>query len=200
MASRWLDSPVRYGLTTRLLHWSIALLFAWQFAGMLIKITVGRHPVTAFLVPTHKPIGTLLMLLIAARALWAFSQWRRRPGHPRTLVGRAATAGHAVLYALMIYVPAVALLREYGGTRAFAPWGIPVFSERAQEIGWMLTLANASHALLAWILLGLIAGHVAMVAVHQWWWRDDTLKKMTGPAAPPNRSYGDAVDARQPGS
>lgn len=181
MSSRWLDSSTRYGLITRLLHWSIATLLAWQFAGMLIKITLGRHPVTAFMVGSHKPIGTLLMLLIAARALWAFSQWRRRPAHPPTLAGKAAAAGHAALYALMLYVPAVALLREYGGTRAFAPFGIPLFAERAQEISWMLAPANASHGLLAWVLLALIAGHVAMTALHHWWLRDDTLGRMTGP-------------------
>ena len=180
MASRWLDTPTRYGAVTRLLHWSIALLLAWQFAGMLIKITLGRHAVTAFMVGTHKPLGTLLMLLIAARALWAFSQWRRRPVHPPTWIGKAATAGHAALYALMLYVPAVALLREYGGTRAFSPFGLPLFSERAQEISWMLAPADASHGLLAWVLLLLIAGHVAMVAIHHLWMRDDTLSRMSG--------------------
>lgn len=186
MASRWLDSPARYGLITRLLHWSIALMFVWQFTGMLIKITIGRHPVTSFMVAQHRPMGTLLMLLIAGRAIWAFSQWRRRPAHPPTFVGRAATAGHAALYALMIYVPAIALLREFGRTRAFAPWGIPLFSERAEEIVWMVATANASHGLIGWILLAVIAGHIAMVAVHHWWWRDDTLRKMTGPTAPQN--------------
>lgn len=180
MPSRWLDTPLRYGLATRLLHWTIALLMAWQYAGMLIKITLGRHPLTAFMVGTHKPIGTILMLLIAVRAIWAFTQWRNRPAHPPTWVGKAATAGHALIYALMIYIPAVALLREYGGTRAFAPWGVPLFGERAQEIAWMLAPANATHAVLAWTLLAVILGHVAMVVLHHWWWRDDTLAKMTG--------------------
>lgn len=185
MPPRWRDTPTRYGLVTRFLHWGIALLLLWQYAGMLIKITVGRHPVTAFMVGTHKPIGTILMLLIALRALWAFSQWRHRPAHPATWIGKAASAGHALLYALMIYIPAVALLREYGGTRAFTPWGVPLFGERAQEIAWIVAPANASHAVLAWTLLAVILGHVAMVALHHWWWRDDTLARMTGPVDVP---------------
>jgi cytochrome b561 len=181
MPSRWLDSPARYGLTTRLLHWSIALLFAWQFAGMLVKIIVGRSAVTAFMVGSHKPIGTLLMLLIAARALWAFTQWRRRPAHPANWVGKAATAGHAALYALMLYVPAVALLRQYGAGKGFAPFGIPLFPAHGQEIAWMAAPADASHGLLAWVLLALVVGHVAMVALHHLWWRDQTLARMAGP-------------------
>lgn len=181
MTSAWRDTPDRYGRITRILHWTIALLLAWQFAGMLVKVIVGRHAVTAFMVGTHKPLGTLLMILIAARALWAFWQWRNRPRHPATFIGRAASAGHALLYALMLYIPAVALLREYGGTRAFAPWGIALFPERVQEIGWMVSLADASHSTLAWILLVVILGHIAMVALHHWRWRDNTVARMTGP-------------------
>lgn len=181
MTSRWMDSPQRYGLITRLLHWGMAALFAWQFLGMGVKLVLGRHALTAFWVGTHKPVGTLLMLLILVRGLWGLSQWRQRPPHPRTLVGRAAVAGHALLYALMFYVPAVALLREYGSGRGFAPWGIPLFPATGEQIAWMLAPANLSHGLLAWTLLAVVAGHVAMVAVHQWLWRDATLEKMSGP-------------------
>lgn len=181
MTSPWRDSPHRYGLISRMLHWAVAALLAWQYMGMAVKIIVGRgSAVVGFLVSTHKPVGTLLMLLIATRAAWGLSQWRRRPSHPGNAVGRLAAAGHAVLYALMLYVPAVALLREYGRGRGFAPFGIPLFPETGQEVVWMLPLANASHALLAWTLLALIAGHVAMVALHHWWWRDGTLARMTG--------------------
>lgn len=180
MTRRWLDSPERYGLISRSLHWSMAALFLWQYFGMVVKVTVGRHPLTAFLVGTHKPVGTLLMLLVLLRAAWGLSQWTRRPPHPPTAVGRFAAFGHAVLYALMLYVPAVALLREYGRGRGFAPFGIPLFPETGQQVAWMLPLANASHALLAWTLLALVAGHVAMVALHHWWWRDGTLARMAG--------------------
>ena len=62
--SRWLDSPLRYGLVSRLLHWSMAALLLWQFASMAVKNIVGRHPLTAFMVGSHKPVGTLLMLLV----------------------------------------------------------------------------------------------------------------------------------------
>ncbi len=180
MTSRWLDTPHRYGLITRALHWTMAGLFVWQFAGMAVRIIVGRHPVTAFMVGSHKPIGTLLMLLILLRGAWGLSQWRHRPAHPRNAIGRCAALGHASLYALMLYVPGVALLREYGSGRGFAPFGIPLFPA-GQEIGWMLAPANLSHGVLAWTLLALIVGHVLMVAAHRWWWRDTTLARMAGP-------------------
>lgn len=180
MSSRWSDSPARYGLVTRVLHWGMAALLAWQFTGMGVKLTLGKHPLTAFLVGTHKPVGTLLMLAILLRGAWGLSQWRRRPPHPRTAIGRLAGLGHALLYALMFYIPTVALLREYGSGRGFAPWGVPLFRQTGEQIAWMMAPANLSHGVLAWTLLAVIAGHVAMVALHHVFWRDTTLARMAG--------------------
>lgn len=181
MSSPWLDSPQRYGLVSRFFHWTMALVLAWQFTGMLAKVTLGRgSEVVAFLVGTHKPVGFLLMVLILLRGAWGLSQLKRRPPHPRTLVGRAAGIGHAVLYALMLYIPTVALMREFGRGNGFAPFGIQVFPETGEQIAWMIPLANASHGLLAWTMLALILGHVAMVIVHSLWWRDGTAARMAG--------------------
>ena len=180
MPFRWTDSPLRYGLVTRALHWGMTALFAWQFLGMGVKLTLGRHPLTAFLVGTHKPVGTTLMLLILLRGAWGLSQWRNRPPHPATLFGCLARAGHALLYVLMLYVPSVALMREYGAGRGFSPWGIPLFPATGEQIGWLMAPANLSHGVVAWTLLAVIAGHVAMVALHHFVWRDATLARMAG--------------------
>ena len=156
MSFHWSDSPLRYGLVTRVLHWGMATLLAWQFLGMGVKLTLGRHPLTAFLVGTHKPIGTALMLLILLRGVWGLAQWRRRPPHPATRAGRLASLGHALLYALMLYVPMVALLREFGSGRGFAPWGIPLLPATGERIVQLMAPANLSHGLVAWTLLALI--------------------------------------------
>jgi len=180
MPSRWIDSPLRYGLVTRVLHWGMGALFAWQFAGMGVKLTLGKHPLTAFLVGSHKPVGTLLMLAILLRGAWGLSQWRNRPPHPATAIGRLALAGHALLYALMFYVPTVALMREYGSGRGFAPWGVPLFPATGEKLEWLMAPANLSHGVIAWTLLAVVAGHVAMVALHHFFWRDTTLARMAG--------------------
>lgn len=179
-SSRWSDSPARYGLVTRLLHWGMAALFAFQFLGMGLKLALGRHPVSGFFVGLHKPMGTVLMVLILLRGAWGLSQWRKRPPHPPTFAGRAALAGHALLYALMLYVPCIALLREYASGRGFAPFGIPLFPQTGEQIAWLAAPANASHGVIAWTLLAVVAGHVIMVALHHFFWRDTTLAKMAG--------------------
>lgn len=75
------DTPARYGVVTRALHWVMAALFAWQFAGMIVKNIVGRSPLTAFLVGTHASVGTLLMLLLLVRGMWGLYNLGRRPAY-----------------------------------------------------------------------------------------------------------------------
>jgi cytochrome b561 len=71
MATQWRDDGFRYGAVTRALHWAIALLLTWQFTGMAVKLIVGKAPITAFWVGTHKGIGVVLLTLIVLPALYA---------------------------------------------------------------------------------------------------------------------------------
>lgn len=179
----WMDTPQRFGLVSRVLHWGMAALFLWQFMGMILKVTVGRTVVTGFFVGTHSSVGTLLLALVLVRGAWGLLNAKRRPNPDPGLLGRLATLGHLALYTLMMLVPALALLRSYGSGRAFAPFGLPLFSGfEGGPIGWMTAPGNAAHGLLGWVLLALIAGHVGMVALHRFVWRDDVLNRMAGPA------------------
>ncbi|MFC0411012.1 cytochrome b [Roseomonas elaeocarpi] len=184
----WRDTPLRYGLVSRALHWSMALLFAWQFAGMAIRLTVGRSPLTAFMVGTHAPLGTLLLLLVLLRGAWGLLNLGRRPGHGPGAVGRLANLGHLALYGLMLVVPLLALLRQYGSGRAFAPFGVPLMPGFEGRIEALVAPANAAHGLLAWTLLALVGGHVLMVLVHRFLWRDDVLSRMAGRAGGESRA------------
>lgn len=178
------DTHHAYGRLTRLLHWSIAALLLWQFLGMGLRLIFGRQDWVGFFVGSHQPVGAVLFLLILARVLWAITNRRNRPSHGTGLMGLCVKAGHGILYLLMLVVPFVALLRAWGGTRGFAPFGIPVFAPREEEIAWTQSLAGAVHGEGAWVLLAAILGHVVMVGVHEGMWRDGTLSRMAGRARP----------------
>jgi len=176
----WRDTALRYGRMTRLLHWSIAVLMLWQFTGMGLRLVLGRTPLVGFFVGWHQPVGTVLFLLIVIRVIWALVNRRHRPDHGAGFWGIAARLGHLALYLVMVIVPVSALLRAYGGERVFAPFGFEVFPAQQPPIDWMVTIGEALHGELAWLLLALIAGHVIMVGVHEGMWRDGTLARMAG--------------------
>ena len=175
------DSARRYGLISRALHWGMAALFAWQFAGMAIKLLLGRHPVSAFFVGSHAGMGTLLFVLVLLRGAWGLLNARRRPPHRAGLLGHAARLGHLAIYGLMIAVPGLGLLRQYGSGRAFAPFGIPLWGPGQAPVPALVQAGDAAHGELGWILLAVVAGHVAMVLFHRLILRHDVLPRMAGP-------------------
>ncbi|MDQ8023280.1 MAG: cytochrome b [Moraxellaceae bacterium] len=179
-SSPWLDSPERYGRISRWLHWGMAFLLLWQFVGMGLRLALGKTPLVSFFVGLHASVGLLLLILVLLRGAWGLSQRARRPPHDAGLLGKAAALGHGLLYLLMLVVPSLALVRLYGSGRPFAWFNtLPLFEAGPKQEALMAP-ANAAHGLLAWTLLALIVGHVLMVLVHRWLWRDDVAQRMIG--------------------
>ena len=172
------DTPTRYGTVTRFLHWSMALCLTWMFCAALAHALAEKSALDAFFWPTHKHVGSLLMVLILARGLWALLNLRRRP----PAVNPLARLGHLALYALMFAIPLIGLLRQYGSGRAFSPLGLPLFPgfDESGKIGWMVDLGGLLHGELGWALLALTGGHVAMALWHRRSAQTNVMPRMAG--------------------
>ena len=168
-----LDGKEKYGLVSRLLHWGMAALMAWQFTGMILLATLGKTPLVKFFLGTHGNIGVLLLTLAALRAIWALSNASRRPAAINTM----ARLGHLALYGLLLIIPTLSLIRSYGSGREFSPFGIP-FWGASEKIEWMVDLGDLLHGELAWVLLALIAGHIVMAMWHRTVKRDQVWERM----------------------
>lgn len=158
------DNRDRYGRVSQLLHWGMAILLLWQFLSAGAHFFLKGSPVDHFFWATHKPMGFLLFVLILVRLAWALANRARRPAS----ISTAARIGHATLYAAVIIVPGLALLRQYGSGKPFAPFGIPVFPGfEGDKIAWMMTPANLLHKWVALALLALVIGHIFMAFWHR---------------------------------
>lgn len=178
MTIQWRDTPERYGLISRTLHWGMALVFTWQFLGMIGREVLGRTPLVSAVASTHSSVGTLLFVLIVVRLLWAMISDSRRPAYQTGILGFFAKIGHWSLYALMFIVPLLALVRSYGSGKGLSPFGFELFTATGVQIPWLTAPGNALHGLLAWVLLALIAGHVFMVLFHRYIMRDEIAGRM----------------------
>lgn len=174
----WRDTPQRYGRVSRGVHWLMAALFAWPFTGALPYRGIGDTALTRFVGGSHFTLGAALFVLVLLRGAWDLANRPRRPAHAGRL-GRAVMVGHGVIYGLMILVPALALLRQYGSEKPFTPYGIPLMPGRDGKIAWMRVLGDLLHHWLAFILLAVILGHVAMAVLHRVLWKEDVLSRMT---------------------
>lgn len=174
-----MDTENCYGRISRALHWMMAAGIAFQLLGMALRNIFGRADFVAPFVRAHAGVGLILLALVVLRVIWALVNRHNRPGHGHGPLARAARLGHGALYALMVAIPAMALLRAFGATRPLAPWGITILPGRSVEIDWAVRLGDALHGVLGWTLAVAIVGHIAMVALHEILWRDGTLRRMT---------------------
>lgn len=176
----WKDIPTHYGRASRWLHWGIGALLIWQLGGMAAKVLWGHAPWVQAWLSTHRPLGTLLLGLIALRALWALINLPRRPAHPGKL-GRIVAFSHLLLYLLMLGIPALGLYMTWLSGQPFTPLGIPLFDGGSANSNRMM-VAHHWHSWLGWTLLTLIVVHAGIALLwHGLIRRDGTIRRMTGP-------------------
>lgn len=175
MALPVMDNNQRYGLISRLLHWGMALLLVWQFTSATAHWLFPDTPFEAFFWGTHYSMGVLLLTLVVLRAVWALANASRRP----PAVSVMAKLGHVALYALMIAVPTIALIRQYGSGRSLEVFGMPLMSGfEGEEITWMTELGGLLHGELGWTLLVLVIGHIVMAFLHRKLTHHNVLTRM----------------------
>lgn len=165
----------RYDSISRLFHWVMAFLIGWQLLKIFDRIAEGEHWVGQTLVPAHVSIGTLLLVLVVLRIVWAAKQRDQRPVQdPATAV--AVKAGHFLLYAGMVLMPVTGILYLVGNGHGLGAFGLELIA-KGEEIAWMASLGSL-HSPIAWILLVLIVGHIGIALYHHFIRKDGVLQRM----------------------
>ena len=176
MATSPSEETLRYTRTARALHWVMAvpvialLLFGEQ--------TMGNHS-ARWLPSLHASAGLVIVFMFAFRIFW---RWKHPP--PRSIdITRwekiASLAVHALLYAGMLLIPLSGWLaytehvRRSLGVRPASWFGLKIPLLPDFGINW--------HMIHNWggkLVLALIAVHVIAALKHQFYNRDDVLKRM----------------------
>lgn len=170
------DTTRRYGGLSRFFHWTMAAGFGFMLFTALAWTFAEDEPWTKGLMYYHKSVGFVLMVLVVLRLLWAVINHARRPPADSLL----SRLGHLALYALMVFVPLTALIRQYGAARGpLEVFGVQVMQGSAEKIDAMVKIGSNFHSNLAWALFLLAAGHVLMVVVHRVQ-GNDVLPRMLG--------------------
>lgn len=164
----------RYSGLTRFFHWGMALLIVWQLLKFFDRIAEGEHWVGQALVPWHLSIGTLLLVLIVLRIIRAVRRRGLEPAAP----GNAfmVKTGHGALYAGMLLMPITGILTMVGNGYGLTAFGVQLIAQ-GEEVAWMASLGGL-HSPVAWLLLVLIVGHIAMALIHQFVKKDGVLQRM----------------------
>ena len=102
----FVNSPERYGTVTKTLHWSVFLLFLYQYLGANLMTRIGRDGRFLgmdqnTLYDWHKSIGLVILVLMVARVVWrrssALPDWSPSLARACYLPGLEAN-GRIVIY------------------------------------------------------------------------------------------------------
>ena len=179
-----LNTEDGYGSLTKLCHWLVVALFAFQFAAANIMLRLdGGETALGLSQDTyynwHKSIG-LVALLVAVVRLLARRSGQLPPWAPMLSAGerRFIHRAEQVLYAAMFVMPVSGFVYVMAGG-----YGVNLFGvvNLPNPIGTWPPLATAAkwvHIVSAYALAAALAGHVGLVLWHTLVLRDGLLRRM----------------------
>jgi cytochrome b561 len=171
-----------YGTVSRLFHWLTALMVLVMIPVGLVMTQAIPRSVQDPLFILHKGLGPFVLLVVLLRLAWRASH--RPPPLPASvprLQARAAGIVHGLLYAFLILQATSGYIRVTTGgfpIESLNALGIPPLLPKAEGVA---KVAEAVHAVSAWILVALITIHIAAAAYHRLVLRDGVVARMWPP-------------------
>jgi cytochrome b561 len=169
---------LNYGMTAKVFHWTIvALLLVQYFIGWLMPdIHRGMQPGAAM--TFHVSSGMLLLTLIVLRFFWRLTH----PVAPESSLPNWQRLSSELVH-WMLYVMVLATTLTGWLFASFRGWSLSFFYLFPLP---MLASDNAAagkaidglHQAAEWLLLALIAIHVAAALVHIFIYRDQIMRRM----------------------
>jgi cytochrome b561 len=174
----WRNTADGFGLVSRAIHWLMAaLLIALLALGTRIE-SMEPGLANLWLYSLHKSLGLTALALVIARLVWHRLSPPPTPiGPPRSWEVRAARAGHAALYLLMLVVPLsgwVASAATGIDVMLFDRWTLPRIapvSPAWEDAGFTI------HGIATKLLFGLVILHLVAALLRQAR-GDGTLRRM----------------------
>ncbi len=154
-----------WSIAQRRLHWWVAglVLFSAGLGFVMVALPFTALAAKFLGYQLHKSLGIIVFGLVLWRLVL---RWRR--GRPEGEGGWPAAAGHGALYALLLGMPVVGYLMA-----ASAPGAVETTIFLVIPVPHVIGPDAARFAVLQWVhwsgavlLLGLVAGHVAMAIWH----------------------------------
>jgi cytochrome b561 len=181
-----MDTGKKLSGITIALHWLVA-------AGILCLSMVGIYMVendSWNLYHWHKSIGLLLFVPIAARVLWRLKNGLPPPVRPFSHFEHLASKiAHCLLLAGTLAMPLSGMLYSSASGHGFGIFGLelvtanPHPAKAGEVIPYSLfwsDVGQSAHGVIGYLLLALIAMHLAGAVKHHVLDKDATLKRMLG--------------------
>lgn len=174
---------MHWNTVSKLFHWAMAALILAAIALGLAAVNWDNawYPIKSTLYSLHKSVGLTVLALGLLRLLWRLTH--ASPAHlgsHAAIERRAATAVHALLYGLLLLLPLSGWLLHSAAALKYPLTWFGIFSvpDIAPSGAQLQNIASWIHAVLFWVLAGLLLLHIGGALKHHWVDRDITLERM----------------------
>lgn len=170
-----------FGNVTKFFHWTISLLFLFQFGIAFIMTEMGKGDASRELFfMLHKSVGVTILFLALFRVLWRklipLPDW---PGTMTDVDKKLFLFMEYGLYLFMFLMPLsgyVLTMAEGDGFKFFGLFGMPDLvgkSEVLEEIGEYL------HKIMGFLIVGFVGAHITLVLRQHFNFKEDFLSRMS---------------------
>jgi len=178
------NSATYYGPVTRFLHWSVFILFIWQYLSAAIMTHLARDKTLLTLTQGdfynwHKSIGLMLLVLALARLIWR--KTTPLPDWAPVLSPAERVFSHwneVRLYWCMFLLPLSGYLFVMAGGFGVKLFGLYDLPNPIGKQGGLAAAMMATHIVLSYAAVVFIAWHVSIGLKHHWLEKDGFLNRM----------------------
>jgi cytochrome b561 len=173
------NTTARWGALAQLFHWVIVALIITQF--VLINIE-GNFPLglqKLIWLARHKSVGITILGLAILRLIW---RWMNpTPELPDTLKPYErvlAKVTHVSLYVLLLIMPLTGWMMSSARNFPVSWFNLVQLPDLVGPNRALYDTLHTTHAVLAWLLVGVATLHVLAALKHHFVLKDDTLRRM----------------------
>ena len=169
----------RYTGVAITLHWLIAAAILGTFLLAQYMTELELSPAKLKLYSYHKWIGVTIFLLVLIRIAWRVSH--RPPAPPAAMPAwqhSAASIAHFFLYALTLAIPVSGWLMSSAAGFQVVYLGLLPIPDLLAKSKDMADQLKQLHEALNWLMVLVVALHVAAALKHHLVDRDDVLRRM----------------------
>jgi cytochrome b561 len=178
---RLTNAPKNFGNFMKFFHWTISLLFLFQFGIAFVMTEMGKEDAyREVFFMLHKSVGITILILALFRILWR--KLTPLPDWPRTMTDvdkKLLLFAEWGLYLIMFLMPLsgyVLTMAEGDGFKFFGFFGMPDLvgkSEVLEEVGEFL------HKITGFLTVGLVGSHITLVLRQHFNFKEDFLSRMS---------------------
>ncbi|MFO1258724.1 MAG: cytochrome b [Gammaproteobacteria bacterium] len=174
------NTTQKFGVITRLLHWSIFGIFVLQFFLVYRREYFPEDaPEKLQYILLHKSLGVVVLVLALFMIFWR--HLGKRPAFVANMSRfekKLAGSVHVLLYILMLAMPltgiAMSMYSGYG-VSVFGQFNLPMLVQKNKEIA---SIFYEMHVWISYAVIGIVGLHILGALIHHFIRKDETLKRM----------------------